>query len=46
MLKLFSPGDLAADLAGLENENRMILRMFINTVVWGAVGVAVVVYLM
>lgn len=39
MLRLLSPGDLVADLAGLnDDENRVIFRMFINTLVWGAIG--------
>jgi hypothetical protein len=38
---LVSPGDLAAQLAGLTvgSESRQILRMFVNTLVWGAIGV-------
>lgn len=38
---LVSPGDLAAALSGLAagSDSRQILRMFINTLVWGAVGV-------
>lgn len=37
---LVSPGDLAAALSGLGagTESRQILRMFVNTLVWGAVG--------
>lgn len=45
---LVSPGDLAAEVSGLGagTESRQILRMFVNTLVWGAVGViAVAVYL-
>ncbi|MCW5771480.1 MAG: hypothetical protein KIT16_07600 [Rhodospirillaceae bacterium] len=36
-----SPGDLAAEVSGLTrgSESRQILRMFVNTLVWGAVGV-------
>ncbi|MEO1608247.1 MAG: hypothetical protein AAFR90_02680 [Pseudomonadota bacterium] len=46
MLKFLSPGDMAADALGMNNdENRMIFRMFINTIVWGAVGMAVVIAL-
>lgn len=43
MLKYFSPGDWLCDAVGLaaEDENRQILRMFINTLVLGAIGVAV-----
>jgi hypothetical protein len=37
MPKFFSPGDLISDAAGLTGDNRVILRMFINTLVWGAV---------
>ncbi len=35
------PGELAADMVGLAagSEHRQIFRMFVNTVVWGAVGV-------
>jgi len=40
MLKLLSPGDLISDIAGLAGENRVIFRMFINTIVWGAIGTA------
>ena len=38
---LVSPGDLAAELSGLDSgtESRQILRMFVNTLVWGTVGV-------
>ena len=38
---LVSPGDLAAELAGLAagSDSRQILRMFVNTLVWGALGV-------
>ena len=38
---LVSPGDLAAELSGLRagTESRQILRMFVNTLVWGAIGV-------
>lgn len=40
MLKYLSPGDLISDAAGLaaDSENRMVFRMFINTLVWGAVS--------
>jgi hypothetical protein len=37
MPKFFSPGDLISDAAGLTGDNRVIFRMFINTLVWGAV---------
>lgn len=41
---LVSPGDLAAEMSGLASgtESRQILRMFVNTLVWGAVGVITV----
>jgi len=38
MMKLFLwPGDFVAGLAGLEkdSDNRMILRMYANIVIWG-----------
>ncbi len=42
MKYILLPGDLVADLAGLpaESEHRQILRMYVNTVLWGALGVA------
>ena len=47
MLKLLSPGDLAADAVGLgQDEHRVIFRMFINTIVWGAIGSGVVIALL
>ena len=35
------PGDLICDWVGLakDSDHRLILRMFLNTIVWGAVGV-------
>jgi hypothetical protein len=38
---LVSPGELAAGILGLDadSESRQILRMFVNTLVWSAVGV-------
>jgi hypothetical protein len=38
------PGEIVCGLAGLrqDNDDRQILRMFVNTLVWGAVGVAIV----
>jgi hypothetical protein len=44
---LVSPGDLAADLFGLGegSEHRQILRMFVNTLVWGLVGVFVALWI-
>ena len=40
-----SPGDLAAAISRLDpgSESRQILRMFVNTLVWGAIGVVGVV---
>lgn len=46
-MKVFMfPGDLAASLVGLEegSEHRQIFRMFVNTVFWGAIGVAIAFY--
>lgn len=44
MLRFLSPGDLLSDAVGLKDqEHRMILRMFINTLVWGAVATTVMV---
>ncbi len=39
---LMMPGDLVCDWVGLEpnSDNRQILRMFLNTVLWGAIGVS------
>jgi hypothetical protein len=48
MTKLFLlPGGLACDAVGLteDNDNRQILRMFLNTLIWGAAGVAVILLL-
>jgi hypothetical protein len=44
MLKLLNVGDLVADAVSLEkgSESRQILRMFMNTLIWGGIGVAVV----
>ena len=42
MTKLFLlPGGLICDAVGLteDNDNRQILRMFLNTLIWGAAGV-------
>jgi len=38
---LLSPGDLACDAVGIasESDHRMILRMFLNTLIWGTVCV-------
>jgi len=42
-----SPGDLACDAAGIasSSDHRIILRMFVNTLIWGAasVGIALIV---
>ena len=40
---LLSPGDLVCDAAGIErgSDHRMILRMFLNTLIWAAVSVGV-----
>lgn len=42
MSRLVSPGDLLCDAIGLgeHSDHRMILRMFINMVVWGALAIA------
>ena len=41
MLRFLSPGDVVSDAVGLpDGEHRMILRMFINTLVWGAAAAA------
>jgi len=46
ILRFLSPGDMAADAAGLEDDNRVVFRMFVNTVVWGAIGsIAIVAFL-
>lgn len=44
MFKLLNPGDLAADLAGLGpgTDSRQIFRMFVNTLVFGALGVVAI----
>lgn len=47
MPKLLSPGDLLSDVVGLaDDEHRVIFRMFINTMVWGAVGGGVMLWLL
>jgi hypothetical protein len=48
MTKLFRlPGGLVCDAVGLteDNDNRQILRMFLNTLIWGAAGVTVILLL-
>ena len=43
MLKFLSPGDMAADALGLnDQEHRLIFRMFINTIVWSAIRMSLV----
>jgi hypothetical protein len=38
------PGELTCRLAGLkqDNDHKQILRMFVNTLVWGATGIVIV----
>ena len=44
MLKFLSPGDIVADILGLSDaEHRMVFRMFVNTIVWGAIGMGLVI---
>ena len=48
MTKLFLlPGALICDAVGLteDSEHRQILRMFLNTMIWGAVGVIIILLL-
>jgi hypothetical protein len=47
MTKLFLlPGGLICDAVGLkDSESRQILRMFLNTLIWGAVGVITILLL-
>lgn len=42
---LLLPGSLICDAVGLrdDSDHRQILRMFLNTLVWGGVGVVVAV---
>jgi hypothetical protein len=43
MVRFFMfPGEMVSNLAGLpdNSDHRMILRMFTNTLAWGAVAVA------
>lgn len=42
---LLLPGNMACDMSGItrESEHGQILRMFINTLVWGAVAVVLTV---
>ena len=46
MPNLLSPGDLISNAVGLTGDNRVIFRMFINTLVWGAVGTGVMISLL
>jgi hypothetical protein len=41
---LLFPGEFVCDRTGLRrgSDDRQILRMFVNNLVWGAVGVAVI----
>jgi len=38
---LLGPGDIACEFAGLrgESDHRMILRTFLNTLIWGTISV-------
>ena len=46
MPKFFSPGDLISDAAGRTGDNRVIFRMFVNLLVWGAVCSGVMIALL
>ncbi|MGI9480360.1 MAG: hypothetical protein ACR2PI_26965 [Hyphomicrobiaceae bacterium] len=47
MLKYLSPGELLSDAVGLgDDDHRVIFRMFINTMVWGAIGAGVMLWLL
>lgn len=46
MRNIFSPGDMISNAAGLTGEDRVIFRMFINTLVWGAIGTIVMLVLL
>jgi hypothetical protein len=41
---LLFPGEFVCDRTGLkrDSDDRQILRMFVNTLIWGAVGVAII----
>ena len=48
MTKLFLlPGGLICDVVGLteDSDNRQILRMFLNTLIWAAAGVITILLL-
>ena len=47
MSRLLAPGDLLSDAIGLaDDEHRVILRMFINTMAWGAIGAGAMLWLL
>ncbi len=46
MRKFLSPGDVISDVTGLTGDNRIIFRMFINTLVWGTVGTGLMISLL
>ena len=49
MIRLFlMPGDLICNAVGLKDEspNKQVLRSFFNMMIWGAVGLAVMLHLM
>lgn len=48
MRLLFLPGNLVANLLGLDkdSDSRMLLRMFINSIFWGAIATYILVLLM
>ena len=48
-MKLFlQPGDWLCDMLGMtkDGEQRMIFRTTVNTIVWGAVAVAIIIRVM
>ena len=47
MLRWLNPGDLLAGAVGLDagSDNRLIFRMFMNTLVFGGVGVVAILFL-
>ena len=47
MIRFLNPGDRLADLVGLTpgSDNRQIFRMFMNTLVFGAIGVVAILLL-
>lgn len=48
MKLLLWPGDLIAGMAGLpkDSDNRMILRMYANVVIWGIIATVVLISVM